>query len=165
MTLTGYGAVVPGTKPLSIGDRLGSNYGGFPGLIDEVRVCDGVLSFERVAMQIVENARGVAAHGDRKTAGNRGDESPARDNEGREAHRELGGKEENFIVPDLGAGKGFHGEVHVNTSLKPAHYTLRARFETGDYATEQMTSCKSCRAWRRACPWSCGARAGARSRG
>ena len=34
MKLNGYGPVVSGTKPLSIGDRLGSNYGGFPGLID-----------------------------------------------------------------------------------------------------------------------------------
>ncbi len=51
--LAGYGTVTQGTKPLSIGDRLGSNYGGFPGLIDEVRVCEGVLSFERVSMQIV----------------------------------------------------------------------------------------------------------------
>ncbi|MDP1589800.1 MAG: LamG domain-containing protein, partial [Prosthecobacter sp.] len=37
--LEGYGAVTPGPKGLSIGDRLGSNYGGFPGLIDEVRIC------------------------------------------------------------------------------------------------------------------------------
>src|SRR5690606_2087675 len=45
----GVAGPVPGNKPLSIGDRIGSNYGGFPGLIDEVRICKGVLAFEPVA--------------------------------------------------------------------------------------------------------------------
>lgn len=39
--------IIPGVKPLSIGDRIGSNYHGFPGWIDQVRICDGVLEFGR----------------------------------------------------------------------------------------------------------------------
>lgn len=137
--LGGYGAVTPGTKALSIGDRLGSNYGGFPGLIDEVRICDGVLSFERVAMQIattrqvwrrmetakpieivVTNLRRETMTGARLTVN-------------------LGAKDENFIVPDLAAGKSFAAKYALNTSLKAHEYVLRARFEIGDYATEQYT--------------------------
>ncbi len=41
----------PGTHGLSIGDRVGSLYHGFPGLIDEVRICQGVREFRRVKFE------------------------------------------------------------------------------------------------------------------
>jgi hypothetical protein len=40
-----HGAIHPGNYELSIGDRRGSNYGGFPGYIDQVRICSGELEF------------------------------------------------------------------------------------------------------------------------
>lgn len=140
LRLVGFGPVVPGKKELSLGDRLGSNYGGFPGLIDEVRICDGVLSFERVQMQItasrqvwrrMETARPIdivvtnLKHDTMKSA---------------TLKASLGGKTENFIVPDLAAGKSYTAKYLLNTALKPAEYELRARFEVGDYATEQSTT-------------------------
>ena len=135
--LEGFGAVVAGKKELSIGDRLGSNYGGFPGLIDEVRICDGVLSFERVAMQIVAS----------RTVWKRMETAKPIDivvtNLKRDVMKaatlkaSLGGKTEDFIMPDLAAGKSFTAKFSLNTALKPAAYELRARFESGDYATEQ----------------------------
>lgn len=137
--LEGFGAVVPGKKELSLGDRLGSNYGGFPGLIDEVRICDGVLSFERVAMQIVasravwkrmETARPI----DIVVTNLKRDVMKAAT-----LKASLAGKTEDFIVPDLAAGKSFTAKFSLNTALKPAAYELRARFEAGDYATEQST--------------------------
>lgn len=138
--LAGFGAVVSGKKELSLGDRLGSNYGGFPGLIDEVRICDGVLSFERVQMQItasrqvwrrMETAKPidiVVTNLKRDTM------------KSATLKASLGGKTENFIVPDLAAGKSFTAKYLLNTALKPAEYELRARFEVGDYATEQSTT-------------------------
>ncbi|MBE7497883.1 MAG: LamG domain-containing protein [Verrucomicrobiaceae bacterium] len=138
--LEGYGAVVPGKKELSLGDRLGSNYGGFPGLIDEVRICEGVLSYERVALQIattrqvwrrMETAKPVdivVTNLRRETM------------TGAKLSVNLGAKDENFIVPDLAAGKSFTAKYVLNTSLKAAEYVLRARFEIGDYATEQSTT-------------------------
>jgi len=42
-------------------------------------------------------------------------------------------------VPDLAAGKSFTAKFSLNTALKPDVYELRARFEAGDYATEQST--------------------------
>lgn len=135
--LAGYGAVVPGTKPLSIGDRIGSNYGGFPGFIDEVRICDGALSFERVSLQIaatrlvwrrMETAKPidiVVTNLQRETM------------KAAKLKASFGGKDEEFIVPDLPAGKAFTAKFTVNTALKAAEYELRTRFETGDYATEQ----------------------------
>jgi hypothetical protein len=44
-TKTGRGSVHPGTHLLSIGDRVGSLYSGFPGDIDEVRITKGVREF------------------------------------------------------------------------------------------------------------------------
>lgn len=45
VTRMGRRAVAAGSHGLSIGDRLGSHYGGFPGFIDEVRLCNGALEF------------------------------------------------------------------------------------------------------------------------
>lgn len=138
--LEGFGAVVRGKKELSIGDRLGSNYGGFPGVIDEVRVCDGVLSFERVAMQIattrsvwrrMETAKPVeivVTNLRRETM------------KGAKLQTSLGGRTEDFTVPELSAGKSFTAKYTLNTALKAAEYELRVRFEDGDYTTEQSTS-------------------------
>lgn len=44
----GRGAISAGELPLSIGDRLGSNYPGFPGFVDEVRLTNGVREFGRL---------------------------------------------------------------------------------------------------------------------
>jgi hypothetical protein len=52
----------------------------------------------------------------------------------------FGGKEENFIVPDLAAGKSFTAKYTVNTALKPERYVMRAKFSIGDYATEQTAA-------------------------
>lgn len=133
----GYGPVVAGTKPLSIGERIGSNYGGFPGVIDEVRICDGVLSFERVALQIastrqvwrrMETAKPVeilCTNLQRETL------------KGATLQVHFGGKAETFLLPDLAPGKAHAAKFNVNTALKAAKYELRARFEAGDYATAQ----------------------------
>ncbi|HBL48440.1 MAG TPA: hypothetical protein DDZ90_34170, partial [Planctomycetaceae bacterium] len=47
-TVAGVGAITAGTRPLTIGDRNGSNYGGFPGLVDQVRISSGELEFRPV---------------------------------------------------------------------------------------------------------------------
>jgi hypothetical protein len=140
--LEGFGAVVPGKKELSIGDRLGSNYGGFPGFIDEVRVCDGVLSFERVAMQIattrsVWRRMEAAKPIDIVVTNLKRDVMKAAS-----LKVSLGGKTEDFILPDLAAGKAFTARYTLNTALKAGDYDLRARFESGGYATEQSATLK-----------------------
>jgi hypothetical protein len=48
--IAGRGSISPGTHPLSIGDRIGSYYHGFPGLIDQVRVSRARLEFQRVKL-------------------------------------------------------------------------------------------------------------------
>ncbi|MFM7605023.1 MAG: hypothetical protein ACKO8Z_07465, partial [Prosthecobacter sp.] len=49
----------------------------------------------------------------------------------------LGGKTEEFILPDLAAGKSYTAKFTPNTTLKPAEYELQVRFEIGDYSTKQ----------------------------
>ncbi|VAX41780.1 hypothetical protein MNBD_PLANCTO02-3174 [hydrothermal vent metagenome] len=46
--LNGVGQIAPGNRLLTIGDRNGSNYAGFPGLIDQVRISNGILEFRPV---------------------------------------------------------------------------------------------------------------------
>ena len=133
----GFGAVAPGTKPLSIGDRLGSNYGGFPGYIDEVRICEGVLSFEQVALRIASTRSvwrrmetlkpvEVIVTNLRRTAMTNA-----------KVHLNFDAKEEVAMIKSLEPGKDFIIKESVNSALKPDVYTLRARFELDGYSTEQ----------------------------
>lgn len=50
-TIPAVGSIAPGSRPLTIGDRNGSNYGGFPGLIDQVRISEGELEFRPVRFE------------------------------------------------------------------------------------------------------------------
>jgi len=52
-----FGAVTAGVKSLTIGDRVGSLYHGFPGYIDQVRICRGVLEFSPATFQLVSPRR------------------------------------------------------------------------------------------------------------
>jgi len=45
-------SIVPGAHNLSIGDRIGSNYRGFPGLLDQVRISDVALEFRSVSLAL-----------------------------------------------------------------------------------------------------------------
>ncbi|MCC6881976.1 MAG: hypothetical protein IT576_07485 [Verrucomicrobiales bacterium] len=140
----GVAGPVPGTKPLSIGDRLGSNYAGFPGLIDEVRICQGVLAFEPVALTITSN----------RTVWRRMEK--ARPIEvsctnlqraalvGGTLHLEWtgGGNRETVTLPELAAGQTHLVEFPVNTSLRPDDYVFRARLDlsgTNPSSTERET--------------------------
>ncbi len=51
-------SISPGRHPLSIGDRIGSYYHGFPGLIDQVRLSTGVREFRRAKFERTSD-RGV----------------------------------------------------------------------------------------------------------
>jgi hypothetical protein len=53
----GRGAIVAGKHDLTIGDRVGSYYHGFPGYLDQVRICNGVLEFRSVKMEVASHRR------------------------------------------------------------------------------------------------------------
>lgn len=54
-TVPGRAGIAAGPHGLSIGDRVGSYHHGFPGLIDQVRISDGVLEFRRAAIEMVSD--------------------------------------------------------------------------------------------------------------
>lgn len=55
--MAGRESIAAGKHGLSIGDRLGSYYHGFPGFIDQVRISKGVLEFRRVRIELVSDRR------------------------------------------------------------------------------------------------------------
>jgi len=141
LKLAGYGAITPGTKALSIGDRIGSNYGGFPGFMDEVRICEGALKFERASLAItsprmvwrrletnVKPVEIICTNLQRETL------------KAAKLKLSFGGKDEEFILPDLKPGGEHTAKLTADTKLKPGRYTLTARFETGEYSNELSTT-------------------------
>lgn len=136
----GCAAVTPGGKPLSIGDRLGSNYGGFPGFIDEVRICNGVLNFSPVALAIestrhvwrrMESARPIEV-----TVTNLKRTSLT----GARLRMTIAGREQVVDVPELRPGKTYGADCAFNTSYKAGMYSMNARLEVAGSVTELTDS-------------------------
>lgn len=50
-------AISPGPLGLSIADRTGSNYGGFPGVLDQVRLSSGIREFGRARLEVATPRR------------------------------------------------------------------------------------------------------------
>lgn len=130
-TEPGLGAVVPGNRPLTLGDRNGSNYGGFPGLLDEVRLCDGALKFEPVelALSSVRSAwrRQEKAEPVQIQCVNLQREPV----QGATLQIDFGPRSETFTLPTLLPGKPHVQDFNLDTSLKAGSYTLRARLTAG----------------------------------
>lgn len=126
----GRGPVAAGRHALSIGDRVGSNYAGFPGFIDEVRICDGALEFRPVAVEF---------HAERSTWIRMEKAEPVRvvvRNLGKAAANQLqlrvsleGSGEKCFDVPGLAPGATHEISHPPDTSLRPDTYRLKAHLE------------------------------------
>lgn len=124
----GRAGVAAGHHPLSIGDRVGSLYHGFPGFIAQVRLCKGVLEFRSAA---------VACDSDRDVFV-RMEKAPElvfsvvnlqrAAMQGASVSFTLDGLEvESVALPDLEAGAKHALTFPLDTSLRPSAYTLRAR--------------------------------------
>jgi hypothetical protein len=131
-TKPGRGAVNPGAHELSIGDRVGSLYHGFPGTIDEMRLTEGVREFrpivvsashQRTAWQRMEagavlrfaltNARAEALSGVSATV------------------RVPGMAVQDFALPELAAGAAHDIQVALDTSLRPGDYAVAVEYRLG----------------------------------
>ncbi len=124
----GRGGIAAGNHPLSIGDRIGSLYHGFPGYIAQVRLCNGVLEFRSAAVSC-ESDRDVfvrmepapplvfAVFNLQRTA-----------MKGATVVFTLDGTEAKHVsLPDLAPGAKQTIGVPFDTSLRPGTYTVRAR--------------------------------------
>ncbi len=122
--------VTAGKHPLSIGDRIGSLYHGFPGRIAQVRICAGVLEFRPVVLALtsdrtsfvrmepaavlqitVTNTLRGKLHGATLTLAV----------EGAAAKK--------FPLPDLEAGQAYAVSYPFDTTLRPGTYKLAAQIE------------------------------------
>jgi len=124
------GPVAPGVKRLMIGDRVGSYYHGFPGYLDQVRICKGALEFRPAGFELT-SLRRVFVRMEKPsvvqvsvTNKQRGTLSGAR------AYFALGALPPvEVAIPDLEAGGQHLVEYDLDTSLRPDTYDLSASIE------------------------------------
>lgn len=126
-TEAGVRTIIPGTQPLMIGDRLGSRHFGFPGYLDQVRICNRVLEFRPVTVALSsprtvfvrrESARMEFTATNRQSAPLTGARvifrmgpAPARE----------------VALPDLAPGAACTVPYEPDTSLRPDRYALRTQ--------------------------------------
>ena len=125
-----YGAVASGVKQLTIGDRVGSLYHGFPGYIDQVRISKGVLEFSSAAFEPASLRRVFVRMEEDATV------SFAVINKRREV---ISGAKAAFLfggvpqpaqpIPDLGPGQRHIIDLDIDTRLRPDVYRLAATIE------------------------------------
>ena len=145
VTRTGRGYIAPGDHHLSIGDRLGSYYFGFPGYLTQVRLCQGALEFRPITVSLISDrsvfVRMEEASSLRFILTNAQRQQTAHDVsllctvEGREAAR--------YQIPELASGGSRTNEVPVDTTLRPGNYMMRLRIAasledgTASYVSEE----------------------------
>ncbi len=121
-------AVVPGKHPLSIGDRIGSYFHGFPGYIDQVRIANGVLEFRRARFEMLSDrscfvrmespaALRFALTNLRRTPLAEGNVSISID----------GLAEKQVKLTNLAPGKPLRIDYPLDTTLRPDAYHVAAR--------------------------------------
>ncbi|MDD4016498.1 MAG: hypothetical protein PHV28_01015 [Kiritimatiellae bacterium] len=124
----GRGSIVAGRHPLSIGDRIGSLWHGFPGYIAQVRLCKGVLEFRSATVEC-DSDRDVFVRMEKSAPLSFSVVNLQRAAmKGAVAMFTLDGAEvKRSALPDLAAGARRVEEISLDTSLRPGTYTLRAR--------------------------------------
>ncbi len=131
-TQPGLGAIVPGSRPLTLADRNGSNYGGFAGFLDDLRLCDGALKFEPVELSITTSRsvwrRLEKADPIQITSANLQREPIS----GATLMIDFGSRSEKIPLPTLAPGKPHVHSFNLNTALKVGIYTLRTRLSTSE---------------------------------
>lgn len=132
-TKTGRGTIHPGTHVLSIGDRVGSTYTGFPGDIDNVRITRGVREFRPLTL--------AATH--RRAVYRRMEESAALAFEVTNVSaiaqsnvevtvRVPGMAPEHTTLPSLASGDSHTVAFALDTRLRPGKYGVEVTYLLGD---------------------------------
>ncbi|MFA7173484.1 MAG: LamG-like jellyroll fold domain-containing protein [Kiritimatiellia bacterium] len=141
VTRHGRGSIAAGKHPLSIGDRIGSYYHGFPGIISQVRLCDGVLEFRPVKLEHVSD-RDVFVRMESvpplqfRLSNLRPDPIQG----GRVVVAADGKEWASTELPEITSGAEHILLVPVDTTLKPGEYQIKASVEVfgqAPYKTEE----------------------------
>ncbi len=125
-----HGAVATGVKPLNIGDRVGSLYHGFPGYIDQVRICTGVLEFGSAAFEVASLRRVFVRMEEDATVSFAVINKQREVMNGAKASFLLGGVPQPVqLIPDLAEGEKYVIDLELDTSLRPDVYRLAATID------------------------------------
>ena len=128
--------VTAGKHPLSIGDRIGSNFPGFPGRLAQVRICNGVLEFrpavvaltsDRTTFVRMERAPPLQIAVTNMLPGQLHGATLTLALEGAEAKQ--------FPLPDLAGGQVHLVPYPFDTALRPGSYKLTAQVEVAGTKT------------------------------
>ena len=152
-TYATFKSISPGNYCLVIGDRVGSYFHGFPGLIDQVRICRGAREFCSAKVDLLSDRRcfvrmepdvslrlavtnlerDILAKAKLvvSLAGPLSEVPSETANDGMPT-----GSEARVIdLPDLPSGKSFEVDYTLDTSLRPGDYTLVTRLEIDEEET------------------------------
>ncbi|WP_417388579.1 LamG domain-containing protein [Gimesia sp.] len=133
--------IAAGAHHLSIGDRVGSNYGGFPGFIDEVRITKGVREYCPLKVSITVN-RTVWRRNEPKAEIRVTVKNLLRESIGQSVLNvsSSGWLDETIKLPELSGGESFSTLIPFNTSLRPDDYVLQGSVTTtGDNPVTSTT--------------------------
>ncbi|HJN18513.1 MAG TPA: LamG-like jellyroll fold domain-containing protein [Armatimonadota bacterium] len=123
-------SVAPGTRALSIGDRVGSYYHGFPGVIDQVRIANLAVEFGRAGARLA-TARKAYLRMEQapplRVEVTNLDRAPMAGAKMTVSVAGIGAQE--FPVPNVEPRATHVVEYLLDTSLRPAEYELRVALE------------------------------------
>ena len=126
-TIDGRKAVSPGKHFLSIGDRIGSYYHGFPGCIDQVRISSEVLEFRRAGFELAsDRACFVRMEPDAAVRFTVTNLQRAPLSQGTVSISLGGMAEKQTSISQLGPGQAVQVDYPLDTSLRPDAYPLTA---------------------------------------
>ncbi len=125
-TAPGRRSISPGPLPLSIGDRTGSLYSGFAGVLDQIRISRGVREFGRVRMELELERRVFVRKEPPPTAVvHVTNLQPEPLREVKLSVTMSGLPAGDFTLTDLKPGEPQSIEFPIDTSLRPDQYELR----------------------------------------
>ncbi len=132
---SGRGAIAPGKRFLTIGDRNGSYYHGFPGIVDQVRISRGVLEFRSAGFERT-SARTVFARGeaDRSQRFRVTNLRRAVLQQGTVTIRCEDMPDKQVKLEGLASGASVEVDYPLATNLRPDAYRLTARVEVAQPA-------------------------------
>jgi hypothetical protein len=126
-TVSGRQSIAPGGHALSIGDRIGSHYHGFPGVIDQVRISSGALEFRRTRFELVSDRAcfvRMESPAVVRFAATNLQRAPLTEAVVTVSLAGMAGKETK--ISDLGPGKTAAIDFAIDTTLRPDEYRLTA---------------------------------------
>lgn len=131
--VAGRESIAAGRHPLSIGDRIGSYYHGFPGFIDEVRLCAGVLEFRPIKVELVGQRRCFLRMESGATLGLRATWLKPERLAGAEVSISIDGLGQRAVrLGPLAPGESATLEYPLDTTLRPGEYAVLARVSVPD---------------------------------